>query len=394
MSDDKPAILGGVPTFDELVSIIQPTLPKFEFIEDKIKEILQSKMITNSKFVSMLETELLAFLNVKNVVAVSNCTTGLLLLLKALNLKGEIITPSFSFSATSLAIVWAGLKPIYVDCHPIKWTIDPEKVIEQINSNTSGILATHIFGNPCDIKALEKISQENDLKLIFDAAHGAGSIYNGKRIGNFGIGEAFSMSPTKVLTAGEGGIVTTNNDELANKIKIGRNYANPGNYDTQFLGLSGRMAEFSAILALESLKILEGNVNNRQKIVKRYKNNLKEISGIRFQEIEKNSLSSYKDISILINKNEFGISRDMLYSALEKENIMTKKYFDPPIHEQTAFKPFIKNQKLELKNTVKVAKNIISLPIYSHMSKEKVEKICNAIKKVYYYSSEINLLNS
>lgn len=392
MSIDKPAILGGKPTFDHLVPIIQPTLPNFEIIEENIREILNTKMITNHKFVSLLERKIIDFFEVKNAVAVSNCTTGLMLLLASLNLQGEIITPSFSFSATSLSIIWKGLKPIFVDCHPTKWTIDPEKINEKITPKTSGIVATHIFGNPCDIKALEDITQDKKLKLIFDSAHGAGSIYQGKRIGNFGNSESFSLSPTKVLTAGEGGLVTTNDDGIARKIRIGRNYANPGDYNTEFLGLSGRMAEFNAILALQSLKMLKNNVENRQNLVEEYINNLKQIPGIKFQEIEKDSLSCYKDFSIMIDKKEFGISRNVLYDALERENIMTKKYFDPPIHEQDAFKPFIKNQKLDLKNTVKVAKNIISLPIYSHMRIEKVKRICNAILKIHKHKHKLKNL--
>jgi dTDP-4-amino-4,6-dideoxygalactose transaminase len=390
MNQDKPAILGGIPIFNDIVPIIQPTLPSLELITDQIEDILNSRMITNSKFVSQLENEVSDFLKVKNVIALSNCTTGLMLLLNALEMKGEIITPSFSFSATCLSIIWAGAKPILVDCHPTKWTIDPESIKEKINSKTSGIIATHIFGNPCDIQTLEEICQDHKIKLIFDSAHGAGAIYHDKRIGNFGNGESFSMSPTKVLTAGEGGLVTTNDDDLARKIKIGRNYANPGDYNTEYIGLSGRLAEFNAILALYSLKILEKNVKNRQTLVKEYKNNLDSIPGIRFQSIEKESLSSYKDFSILINENKFGVSRDKLYIALEKENIMTKKYFDPPIHEQKAFIPFLKDQNLNLKNTNKVAKKIISLPIYSHMKEEKVRKICRAILKVHRYHKEIN----
>lgn len=389
MNDDKPAILGGTPIFNNIVPIIQPTLPKLANIKSQIEDILSSKMITNHKFVLLLEEEIKNFLKVKNVIAISNCTTGLMLLIKALKLKGEIITPSFSFSATSLAIVWAGLQPIFVDCHPTKWTINPKRIIKKINSKTSAILATHIFGNPCDINALEEISWDHKIKLIFDAAHGAGSIYQGQRIGNFGDGESFSMSPTKVLTAGEGGLITTDDNELARKIKIGRNYANPGNYDTEFMGLSGRMAEFSAILALQSLKMLKDNVNNRQKLMKEYKSYLKTSHGIIFQEIERNSLSSYKDISILIDENKFGVSRDILYNALEKENIMTRKYFDPPIHEQRAFKPYLEGQSCNLDNTIKVAKNIISLPIYSHMTKQKVKKICEAILRVSKYSDEL-----
>lgn len=385
----KPAILGEPPEFSEIVPIIQPTLPTLSEITTQVEEILSTRMITNHKYVAKLEIELKEYFKVQNVVALSNCTTGLLLLGKSLNLKGEVITPSFSFSATSLALVWLGIKPIFVDCDFEKFTIDPDKIVEKLTSKTTAILATHIFGNPCDIKALENIAEDHKLKLIFDSAHGAGSIYQGKKISNFGSGESFSMSPTKVLTAGEGGLVTTNNDKLANDIRVGRNYGNPGDYNTAYIGLSGRMAEFSAILALKSLEMLEKNVNHRQKLALHYQQKLSKLPGIRFQKIEENSRSSYKDFAIVIDSDKFGLSRDVLYDALNAENIMTKKYFYPPIHEQFAFKPYLKDQNLDLSSTIKVSENILCLPIYSHMETSLLDKICDSIERIHNYSSDI-----
>lgn len=389
MSSEKPAILGGEPIFNSLVPIIKPTLPLLDDIQVPLREILTTCMITNYKFVRELEENLKNYIGVKNVVAVSNCTTGLMLLGKCLNLKGNVITPSFSFSATSLALIWLGLRPIFVDCDPNKFTIDPNKVLNKINKKTSAILATHIFGNPCDINKLEEIAADYKLKLIFDTAHGAGSIYHSKRLGNFGDAEAFSMSPTKVLTAGEGGLVTTNNDDIAEGIRIGRNYANPGDYNTSFIGLSGRMAEFSAILALKSLEILEENVIKRQKIADHYKERLKKLSGISFQEIENNSRSSYKDFAIKINSNEFKLTRDKLYDSLEVENVMTRKYFSPAIHQQKAFKPYLEGQNLDLNVTNELTESVLCLPIYSHMELSLLDKICDAIERIYNYRFNI-----
>ncbi len=389
MLNKKPSILGGKPIFSSLVPIIQPTLPSLEDIQENVKEILHTRMITNHKFVQQLEEQLKEYMGVKYVVAISSCTTGLLLLGKCLKLKGDVLTPSFSFSATSLALVWLECKPIFIDCHPRKFTLDHEKLQEKITKKTSAILATHIFGNPCDIKALNEIAEDYKLKLIFDSAHGAGSMYQGKSIGNFGNGESFSMSPTKVLTAGEGGLVTTNDKKLAELIRIGRNYANPGDYNTSFIGLSGRMAEFNAILALKSLEMLEKNVINRQKMVSIYKNRLEKLPGISFQEIEKDSRSSYKDFAIIINPKDFGLTRDKFYDALNAENIMTKKYFYPAIHHQSAFKPYLKDQNLDLEVTEELSNNILCLPIYSHIEISLVNKICDVIERIYNFRSEI-----
>jgi len=387
VTNEKPAIIGGSPISSTLVPIIQPTLPSLSEIRASLEEILQSKMITNHKYVRELEQKLTNYMEVKNVIALSRCTTGLLLIGKCLGIEGEVITPSFSFSATSLALLWLGCKPIFVDCHPTKFTIDVNKIQEKINNRTSAILATHIFGNPCAIKPLQEICDDNGLKLIFDAAHGSGAQYYGKSIGNFGDGEAFSMSPTKVLTAGEGGLVTTNNDELAEKVRIGRNYGNPGDYNTSVVGLSGRMPEFNAILALKSFEMLEGNVKKRHELFAYYKKKLSDFPGISFQEIEEGARSSCKDFAIVINPSEFGVGRDKLYEALEAENIMTKKYFYPAIHKQDVFKQYSNDKDLEI--TEKLADNILCLPIYSHMETPLVDKICYAIEKIYNFREQI-----
>lgn len=387
MSSEKPAINGGNPVSSTLIPIIQPTLPTLSEIQGSLQEILQTRMITNYKYVHELEEKLKNYIGVKNVIALSCCTTGLLLIGKCLGVNREVITPSFSFSSTSLALLWLGCKPIFVDCHPTKFTIDVNKIQEKINNKTSAILATHIFGNPCDIKALTEISDDYKLKLIFDAAHGFGSKFQGKSIGNFGDGESFSMSPTKVLTAGEGGLVTTNNDDLAEKVRIGRNYGNPGDYNTSVVGLSGRMPEFNAILALKSFEMLEENVKRRHELFDYYKKKLNNFPGISFQQIEEGARSSCKDFAIVIDPSEFGLSRNKLYNALEAENVMTKKYFCPAIHQQDVFKPYSNEKDLEI--TEQLAENILCLPIYSHMENSLIDKICFAFEKIYNFRDEI-----
>lgn len=387
VTDEIPAILGGTPISPSLIPIIQPTLPSLDDIQSSLREILETRMITNHKYVKELEAKLISYIGAKNVIALSSCTTGLLLIGKSLGIQEEVITPSFSFSATSLALLWLGCKPIFVDCHPTKFTIDIDKIQEKINSKTSAVLATHIFGNPCDIKSLEEICDDHNLKLIFDAAHGSGAKYRGMSIGNFGDAESFSMSPTKVLTAGEGGYVTVKDNNLAEKIRIGRNYGNPGDYNTSVIGLSGRMPEFNAIIALKSLEMLEENIQKRHNLFKYYKRKLNIFPGISFQEIEEGARSSCKDFAILLNPSKFGLSRDKLYDALNAENIMTKKYFSPAIHQQEVFKIFSNGNNLDV--TEKIAENILCLPLYSHMNISLIDTICKAIERIYNFRDKI-----
>ena len=386
---DKPAILGGKPIFDKLVPIVSPTLPKIDDIKDRVSKILDTGMITNfSENMKEFENKISQYLNVKNTIALSNATSGLMLIPKIFDLKGEVITPSFTFHSTTHSLIWNNLKPVFIDINEETYNIDSKKIEDKITDKTSAILATHIFGNPCEINDLERIAKKNNLKLIFDAAHAMGSIYRGKKIGGFGDAEVFSLSATKLLVTGEGGVITTNSDNVAEKFRLGRNYGDPGTYDCKFIGLNSKMQEFSAILGLKTLEMLEDNIARRNELVNLFKKNLN-VSGIKFQKITKDSRSTYKDFSILIDEGEFGVGRDKLYESLKHENIITKKYFYPAIHQQTAYKDFSEYYQDQLPNTENISKNILCLPIYSHMSEEMVNKICEAITKIKDFSSEI-----
>lgn len=378
-----PATLGGKPAFDKPMPITEPTIPPIKKLRKRYEQILKSKMITNSRYVQEFEKKVAEYLGVKHAIAVSSCTSGLMLIMKVLNLKGEVVLPSFTFHATAHAIVWNGLKLVFVDCDPQTYNIDPQEVEKSITSRTSAIIAVHIFGNPPDIERLEKIARKHKIKLIFDAAHGFGSKYKGKHVGGFGDAESFSLSPTKLLTAGEGGIVTTNSKEISDKIRIGRNYGDPGTYNPEFSGLSARMSEFNASLGLESLKTLEKNVIRRNRVVKLYKKLLSKLPGIKFQKIQKDDRSSFKDFSILIDERKFGISRDILYKALMAENIIVKKYFSPSVHKIKAFMAYSKN--LYLPVTEKVSENSLSLPLSSHIKDAVIKKICRTVEKIYIY---------
>ena len=230
------------------IPITKPTLPKFDSLKEEVREILESGMLTNYKHVREFESMLKAKLNVKNVVALSSCTSGLMLCMKAWGLTGEVILPSFTFSATGHAIKWNNLTPVFVEVDPITQTIDPAAVEAAITDKTSAILGVHLYGCPAKIKELEAIAKKHNLKLIFDAAHAMGSTYDGKAIGNFGDAEVFSCSPTKLLVTTEGGIVCTNDDELAKTLRYARNYGDPGDYNCKLTGINARMTEFNAIV--------------------------------------------------------------------------------------------------------------------------------------------------
>ncbi len=387
---DKPAIIGGRKEFEEFLPIVRPSLPTLSQISVQVEEVLASGMVTNfSKYTQQLERECGNYLNVNFSLSQPNATTGLLLLCKVLGLTGEVIVPSFTFSATVHALIWNGLTPVFVDIDPETFNIDPKLVEEKITDKTSAILGVHIFGNPCDVKELEEIARKHDLKLLFDAAHAFGSEYQGKKIGGCGDAEVFSMSGTKLLVTGEGGLITTTDKDLSDKLRLARNYGDPGNYNCVFVGFNGKMSEFSAIIGLQSLKDISGQVRNRNIIRNIFEQELRSVPGISFQKIREGNITSVKDFSIIVDKNEFGISRDQLAKCLAAENIHSKKYFYPPIHFMDAYREFHEQYYGKLPHTEKVSWNILCLPIHSTMSEEQVKKICNAIRRIQHFHQEI-----
>jgi dTDP-4-amino-4,6-dideoxygalactose transaminase len=378
-----PAILGGRPAFPEGLPFNQPTLPEFDRLIDDVRRIFSTKNITNGEYVREFEKKAAEYLGVKHAVAVSSCTSGLMLIMKAMELEGEVIVPSFTFSATVQSLVWNNIKPVFADIDAESFNINAEHIEDMINEKTRAIVAVHVFGMPADVGALEMIAGKYGLKLIFDAAHAFGSMYHGSHIGRFGDAEVFSLSPTKLLSTGEGGIVATNNDILAEKIRIGRDYANPGDYNCQFPGLNARMPEFNAILGLKNLETIDEKVMSRHRLVKAYKRNLEGSPGISFQEEKQGLRSTYKDFSIYITPDQFGLTRDELAASLDSENIRTKKYYFPPVHRQKFFTSLFGSKTSGLPVTEEISQNILSLPIFSHMTEDQVTRVCEAIAGIH-----------
>jgi dTDP-4-amino-4,6-dideoxygalactose transaminase len=368
---------GDRPIFEKLLPIVDPEgLPGAEFLED-VQNILRSKQLTNGARVREFEDAAAAYLDVPYCVAVSSCTSGLLLVLRVLRLQGEVILPSFTFHATAHAIAWNGLTPVFADCHAQTFCIDPEALRRQLSPQTAALMAVHIFGNPAAVRELEEIASEKNIPLFFDAAHAFGSHSNGKPVGGFGTAEVFSFSPTKLVVAGEGGLVTTRDAQLAQRLRAARNYGDAGNYDPEIRGVNARMSELHAALALHSLQGVNARIARRNEIRTRYGKNLNGIPGIRFQQVAGDDLSTFKDFSLLIEEESFGLSRDELLAALHRHNIDARKYFSPPVHQQSLYRQMWDRRPLPV--TEMISNGVVSLPIYSSLTDEAVDKVCDAI---------------
>jgi dTDP-4-amino-4,6-dideoxygalactose transaminase len=388
MKNNLPAILGGEPAFQELVPMVRPVLPQFSVMAGGVESILTTGMVTKGPFMREFEQALSEHLSVKHAIAVSSCTSGMMLTHKALELSGDVIVPSFTFMATASALVWAGLHPIFADVDRATNNLDPAAAEAAVTPQTTAIVAVHQFGNPADIAALEKIADRHGLKLIFDAAHGFGACYQGDPVGKQGLVQIFSLSPTKLLISGEGGIVATNDDALATKIRMGREYGNDGNYDSAFAGLNARMPEFNALLGLHSLENLEEAANNRNKTVTLFQEFLGRLPGIGFQRVRLGNRHSYREFSITVEPGLFSLTRDELALALAAENVDTRKYYQPPIHKQTAYLSYYDGRPLP--NTDWLSSHSLSLPMWSNMGMDVSMGICETIQRLHESAPSIH----
>ncbi len=381
-SKHLPAILGGEPSFPEKIPMVRPVLPPFEEMAEGIRGILESGMVTKGPILRRFEQAIAEHLGVKHAVAVSSCTSGMMLVHKALNPDGgEVVLPSFTFMATAGAAVWAGLRPVFADVDRETNNLDPAAAEAAITPRTVAIVAVHQFGNPADIERLQQVADRHGLKLIFDAAHGFGARYQGEPVGKQGAAQIFSLSPTKLLITGEGGIVATNDDDLAERIRMGREYGNDGNYDSAFAGLNARMPEFNALLGLHSLQRLEEAARHRNETVALFQELLGRLPGIGFQKVRPGDRHSYRELSITIDAQALGLTRDEVALALAAENIDTRKYYYPPIHKQTAYRQYYDGRPLP--NTDWLSENSLSLPMWSNMDEAVAVKICQTFERLH-----------
>lgn len=390
---EKPAILGGKPIFNEKVPIIRPTVGKYAHeLTKNIEKILSSNMLSGVDiYTKELEERLSNVLDAKSVIALSSCTAAMILTIQALGLKDkEIILPSFTFSATAHMVYWNRCKLKFVDVDLNTFNISVESVNEAINSKSGAILGVHLYGNPCDLHGLMELSEDHNIPLLIDGAHALGSKYRSKSIGALATATAYSASPTKLFSTIEGGFISTDDFELAETLKRSRNYGNYPDYTCELPGLNARLSEINAIVGLVQIDDLSTYIKNRNRYAEIYRGELSEIPGISFQKVDNRDLSTYKDFCIIIDCEKFGMNRDDLASVLLKENIQTKFYFYPPIHQLDAYKGIASDK--DLPNTTYLSKNVLSLPIFSYMGEIEIKGIIKAIKKANRYGSEI--LNS
>jgi len=354
-------------------------MPDFLEYCNCIKDLWESRHLTNYGInYRELEKELVTFLNINNVIPVVNGTIALLVALDALDLpKGsEVITTPFSFVATASSIVWQNLKPVFVDIQPDTFNINPIKIKEKINFNTKAILTVHVFGNPCNLEVLQEIAEENNLKLLYDAAHCFGVNYNEKSILTYGDVSTLSFHATKVFHTIEGGAICTTNDALGQKLRKKVNFGQDKEGIIDEVGINGKINEFQAIMGLLNLKNINEYIRKRRVLYLQYLDGLKNLD-VKFQVLN----CSYDDYNFcyfpLLFKNQE--IRDQVYKVLQYNDIMARQYFYPLINDMEAYRGYSDNNTPIAKN---IAERILTLPLYPDLTIDDVDKITSIIRSI------------
>lgn len=369
------AINGAFPAFDEPLHVGRPNVGDREAFLHRVGQVLDNHWLTNNgPMVQEFEQRIAEFLGVKHCVAMCNGTIALEIAIRALGLDGEVIVPSWTFIATAHALYWQGITPVFADIDPATHNLDPTAVRQMITPRTTGIIGVHLWGRAAPVDELQTIADEHGLKLMFDAAHAFGSTYKGKTIGRFGECEIFSFHATKAFNTMEGGAVTTNNDELAEAMRLTRNFGFKGYDNVIHPGTNGKMIEVCAAMGLTNLDDFDNIVAINQRNHASYKNALSGVPGISVLDYDAVERNSHHYVVIEVGK-ECPASRDEIIAALHAENILARKYFWPGCHNMQPYHDLFPHAGLMLPNTHDIAERVLVLPNGNSVAQDVIETI-------------------
>lgn len=360
------------------INVTRSSMPSFDEYAEEIKGLWDSRWLTNSGVKHQeLEINMKEYLQVPNVTFFSNGHLALEAIIDSMELTGEVITTPFTFASTTQAIVRNGLTPVFCDIEPNFYTIDVNKLESLITNKTSAILPVHVYGNVCDYKAIERIAQKYNLKVIYDAAHAFGVDVDGIGIGNIGDAAMFSFHATKVFHTIEGGGLSYKDDSLKSKLDAWKMFGMEGKEDAERIGTNAKMTEFQAAMGLCNLRHLECEIAKRKAVVAKYSEMLSNVEGIKLCPVQDNVKSNYAYFPVYFDKGKFGKDRDEVIESLAEHNIFARKYFYPLTSSFSAYKGKFVIQETPVAEDV--AMNILTLPLYADLILDDVEKICNII---------------
>ncbi len=363
------------------IFVTQPYLPPLDEFVPYLKQIWENKWLTNNgPLHQQLEDELASYLGVKYISLFSNGTLALISALQALNIKGEVITTPFSFVATTHSLWWNKITPVFVDIEPVYLNIDPAKIEEAITPLTTAIMPVHVYGNPCKMDEIKRIADKHGLKVICDSAHAFGVKQNNVSVLNYGDLSILSFHATKVFSTIEGGAIICHTKEMKHHIDNLKNFGFRGELVVEEPGINAKMNELQAAYGLLQLKYVDSFIEKRKMLTEHYRKLLDGVAGIRLLPVLEDVIHNYSYFPVLINENEYGISRDELYEKLKENSIFARRYFYPLI---SSFDPYRKLPSAfdgNLPISTNASLQVLCLPIFVDLSFEDVELIVNIIK--------------
>lgn len=376
--NDELAILGADVAFPEPIPVGQLYFPSWQRYQASMEGIFERRYYTNQgPLTREFEAKLESYLGVKHVICVTNATIGLMMAAEALELTGRVILPSFTFIASAQSLSWCGLEPVFCDVDPHTHQIDINQLDKLFDESVSAIMGVNLWGGACSPETLEEYVKKKGIQVYFDSAHAFGCEVNGKRVGGFGSLEVFSFHATKILSACEGGCISTNDDIIASKLRNIRSSYGAGHPVSVVKTSNGRMSEAQAAIGLLSLEDLGANQANNRAIFETYKELLATVDGIKLVNPSGVTVSNYQYVVVEIDELDFGLSRDQLILVLEADNILARRYFYPGLHRTAEFSGGVCGE--ELPETDALSHRCLQLPVGAAVDIDTVHKICKII---------------
>lgn len=364
------------------ITVTSPLLPDLEEFNGLLKEIWQSKWITNNgSFHKQLERELATYLKVPYLSLFTNGTLPLITALQALDIKGEVITTPYSFVATTHSLWWNGIKPVFVDIDPLTCNIDPLKIEAAITSKTTAIMPVHCYGQPCDTESIQQIADKYGLKVIYDAAHAFGVEVDGESILTQGDLSTLSFHATKVYNTIEGGAMIMKDEETKKRIDFLKNFGFANETTVVAPGINSKMDEIRAAYGLLNLRQVDTAISARAAVTETYRNALRDVDGISFLDDISGVRHNYSYFPIFVDAEKFGKTRDVLYQEMKDAGVFGRRYFYPLISEFSPYRNLPSATRENLAEAYKVADRVLCLPLHHDLSDEDVARVVKHFKK-------------
>lgn len=367
---------------NELITVTSPLLPNLDDFNEMLKQIWASKWITNNgSFHKQLEKELAVYLKEPYISLFTNGTLPLITALQALRITGEVITTPYSFVATTHALWWNGIKPVFVDIDPTTGNINPDKIEAAITPKTTAIMPVHVYGKPCDTKRIQEIADQYGLKVIYDAAHAFGVEVNGESILNAGDLSTLSFHATKVYNTVEGGAMVMHDEKMKKRIDYLKNFGFANETTVVGPGINSKMDEVRSAYGLLNLKQVDAAIEARHQVAIKYREVLRNVEGVTFFDDIPGVRHNYSYFPIFIDAKKYGMTRDELYFKMKEQNVLGRRYFYPLISEFSTYRGLESAKPENLPEAHKMADSVICLPMHHALSNDDIQRILDSIIK-------------